>query len=120
MGTHATVKFGHNGNARSQLYFHYDGYPEYMLPFFRRFFETVKASTNDTRFGDPTYLASKMVVFFAMEYTKKSGGSLLDFTGIGVVSTTSPDEEYTYFIDSGKMDDEGFPEVRTLEGGNWQ
>jgi len=99
MSTRCCIHFHANGNAMpsSIVYRHSDGYPEDVLPDLDRFFSEVENQTTDTRFGDPSYLAAKFVVWQAGEraYPAKP----LAFLGVGVVLADPGDIEYRYHLE---------------------
>jgi hypothetical protein len=111
MSTRCTVHFTSGaGGAHSDaiIYRHSDGYPESMLPDLADFFDAVMAQTTDHRFGDPSYLAAKYVVWLADQFAKKLvavGDSYeyvkaekLDFISVGVVQADPDDIEYRYTV----------------------
>jgi len=116
MGTSSTVRFGSSGvvggGTEAAVYVHYDGYPEGMRETLRGFFEAVERDTGDHRYGDPTYLAAKFVVWVATQYPRWTAEAPLDFLGVGVV--TEPARyavDYDYVVDSGQWDARGRPTV---------
>lgn len=78
----------------------------------KRFFADVKSQTQDTRFDDAEYLASKFVVWQANEYKRTN---MLDFLSIGICLKDHGDIEYLYEIDCDKHDNNGFPIVTIKE-----
>ena len=105
MGTRSNIHFNGWGETQANVYRHWDGYPEAVLPDLRRFFETIESQTSDTRYNDPTYLAAKFVVFQA------GSEGRLDFTGVGVVLNDAGDGEYVYTVDCDNHDENGRPTV---------
>jgi hypothetical protein len=79
-----------------------------VLPDLDRFFADVeKQCGGDTRFGDPTYLAAKFVVWQAAENARyyphvayEEGGPLA-FLGVGVTTNDAGDGEYIYTVECG-------------------
>jgi hypothetical protein len=78
-----------------------------MVPRFEEFLNRV-GTLKDHRFGDPSYLAARWVVFlsemYAMTYDPTKGGYVpaddpLDFTWVGVVNTEPADIDYRYYVD---------------------
>lgn len=138
MGTRTNIHFNYGKEVAANIYRHYDGYPgkvdengeqvEYgVLPDLLRFFRDVKAHAvaHGPRFGDPTYLAAKFVVWQARENTKKhtynpdtgemevSGSTHhLDFLSLGVCVEDLGGIAYIYEVDCDDLDAEGFPSIR--------
>jgi len=99
MSTRATVHFRKNNQTRAIVYRHYDGYPEDLGRDLERFLSDVEAQVpEDTRFGDPSYLAAKFVVWQAKEYAKNSDRPLA-FLGVGISMEDPGDIEYRYRLD---------------------
>lgn len=101
----------------ANIYRHSDGYPEKVLPDLDRFFAEVEKQTKDTRFGDPSYLAAKFVVWQAGEYAKAwhfDGEEIqpLDFLSLGIMSRDAGDAEYIYTV---SCNGPGRPEVSYKE-----
>lgn len=125
MSTRSTTHFVYNESDGAHnaaiIYRHTDGYPEGAGTDIYRFFEDVKSQTNDTRFGDPSYLAAKYVVWLADQFAysydfngkemKKVKKNMLDFLSVGVCSGDPGDIEYRYTVNCGKMDEDGYPVV---------
>lgn len=113
MSIRATVHFQDSDDGdRAIVYRHCDGYPEGLGTDLERFFTDVQAQTKDTRFGDPSYLAAKFVVWQAGEYTKEDGKKPLDFLSVGVVSEDPSDIEYRYLV---KCNGDKKPKVKVEE-----
>lgn len=125
MSTRCTINFGEGTQVEAKIYRHCDGYPEGdngVLADLQRFFADVESQTKDTRFGDPSYLAAKFVVWQAYEnanvgYTgplphRAGTPNRLDFLSLGIMAKDPSDIEYRYFVDSGKLDEKGRPTVR--------
>lgn len=111
MSTRCTVHFTNptwSTGPEAIIYRHSDGYPETMVPDLAEFFDAVKAQTHDTRFGDPSYLAAKYVVWlasqFAVKYSFPDGKftttptAPLDFLSVGVMQKDPLDIEYRYVV----------------------
>ena len=121
MSTRCVIKFGCKGDdgklaSYAMVYQHSDGYPdgEHGVPaVLQRFFEAVEGDTSDTRFGDPTYLAAKFIVWATQagraqqaEFRKRIGSASrdtkdgpLNFLGYGVTQQIPGDVAYVYFVD---------------------
>lgn len=136
MGTRTNIHFNYGTEIASNIYRHYDGYPgkvengeevEYgVLPDLLRFFRDVKehAVEHGPRFGDPTYLAAKFVVWQAKENTRMSKLNFdtgkreerfthhLDFLSLGVCVEDLGGIEFIYEVDCDDLDAEGFPSIR--------
>lgn len=95
----------------ARIYRHYDGYPAGHGCDLQRFFAAVEAQTGDTRYGDASYLAAKLVVFLASEFADTMDAPLA-FSGVGIIARDPGDIAYVYVIDCATMDDEGRPSVR--------
>ena len=96
MSTRATVHFRYMGKTEAIVYRHNDGYPEGLGKDLQDFLDYVKECIPDNRFTDPTYLASKWVVWDASAHANSSG---LDFLGVGVVMQDPCDINYRYYVD---------------------
>lgn len=127
MSTRCTVHFkdgGHEAHSEAIIYRHSDGYTECMIPDLANFFKAVQDQTNDTRFSDPSYLASKYVVWLASQFSRNLekvngeyvwvNGSPLDFLSVGVVQSDPGDIEYRYTVRCDKIVD-GVPQVSVEE-----
>jgi hypothetical protein len=112
MATRSTTHFRRSsGDPSAIVYRHWDGYPEGHGADLLRFFAEV-GELSDSRFGDPQYLAAKLVVFlareFAVDYTWPPGAppdgvetprsSPLDFLGVGICLQDPGDIEYRYLV----------------------
>ena len=115
MSTRGNYHFNEQGETQANVYVHSDNYPEYAVPRIYRFFNTVKAQTNDTRFDDSAYLPAKFVVFMANEMARSN--KPLDFLSVGIMKEDAGDSEYIYTIDCSGLTG-GFPKVtgRSLDG----
>ena len=143
MSTRSVVSFAESGRIAACVYVHTDGDPEGeagRLADLKRFFEAVEEQTTERRFYDAEYLAAKLVVYKALEYSKYSmrvyqaakaagkegspyeppypaGGEPrpLDFLSVGVTTTTTPDRhgdlEFEYLVNTDEQDDKGRPTV---------
>ncbi len=114
MSTRCTVHFyyGDEGNPSAIIYRHSDGYPDTehgVIASLDRFFKDVEAQTGgDTRFGDPTYLAAKFLVWQANEYRN---GALLDFLSVAPMLRDPDDIEYRYNVRCSPQWNAGRPSV---------
>lgn len=104
MGSRAEVRFMYGTSVEAAVYVHWDGYPEGIASLFDRFYAAVEAETNDHRYGDPSYLAAKFVVFVAREGSSSGPQGNLNFLGVGIVQPGKSDFTYAY-------------EVQTISGG---
>src|SRR3990172_6611860 len=73
MTTRSTTHFTHDllDDPEAIVYRHSDGYPSAAGADILRFFNEVRAQTDDTRFYDSSYLAAKYVVFLAGMFARK-------------------------------------------------
>jgi hypothetical protein len=118
MSTRCTINFGEGRSATAKVYRHCDGYPDGphgVLADLDRFFSEVEEQCegkgySGTRFGDAAYLAAKYVVWQANE--NRNGRATLDFLSVGILNRDPGDIEFTYFVNCGKRDNRGRPEVR--------
>jgi len=127
MSTRSTTHFIAGEYEAAIVYRHADGYPEGHGKDLQEFFEAVEADTKDTRFGDPSYLASKLVVWlarkFAVTYDAENGYEPvshanerpLDFISVGVCLQDPTDIEFLYEVDCSQADEKGRPLVRCYE-----
>lgn len=132
MSTRSTTHFGYGSKGKTEaiIYRHSDGYPE--APGHGagliQFFADVKAQAQDTRFGDPSYLAAKLVVWLARQFATDYGyvdgkwttanhadTRPMDFISVGVVSKDPGDIEYRYVVDCSTLVD-GRPTVHVFTG----
>ena len=118
MSTRCTINFCQSRKTIAKIYRHSDGYPDGpcgVLADLDTFFAAVEAQTTDTRFGDPSYLAAKFVVWQAEQNTKytpifaKTDPAPLNFLSLGIITRDPGDIEHTYFVD---CDTNGRPTVR--------
>lgn len=112
MSTRCTTHFVHRlgDKPTAIVYRHSDGYPSEAGADIERFLHEVAETVQDTRFGDPSYLAAKYVVFLAREFSvdyaftgggkwaKTAKASRLDFLSVGILSEDPFDIEYRYTI----------------------
>lgn len=117
MSTRAVVHFREGGATIAMVYRHPDGYPEGLGQDLLDFLSEVQENVQDTRFGDPSYLAAKWVVRDAQRYAGKftAGERIqahsLDFLSVGIVMQEPGDIEFRYFVNC----DGGMPMVE-VEG----
>lgn len=111
MSTRATVHFEEGGKVKAIVYRHTDGYREGLGKDLECFFQDVQSQTEDTRFGDATYLAAKFVVWQAHQY---AGKDMLDFLSVGVCLKDPGDIEYRYRVNCDDHLPNGYPKV-TIE-----
>ena len=101
MSTRATIHFENaDGQAQAIIYRHSDGYPEGVGKDLERFFAActeLEGTYSGPRFGDPTYLAAKWIVWDS-QINRDRWRASLDFLGIGVVLTDPGDIEYRYHV----------------------
>lgn len=128
MSTRSTTHFiGSGGRLVANIYRHSDGYPEGHGADLSRFLDDVEAQTQDTRFGEPSYLAAKLVVWLAREFavsyettdgqfeiTSHADKRPLDFLSVGIMSEDPGDIEYIYEVDTENLVD-GRPTIRAYE-----
>ncbi len=104
MSTRCVINFNYGKRIEAKVYRHSDGYPageSGVLADLQRFFAEVERQTNDNRYGDPSYLAAKFVVWQAEEYATDWEGNKkqpLDFLGVGVCTRNPGDIEYIYTV----------------------
>jgi hypothetical protein len=122
MSTRCNIHFCYGDEVVANIYRHSDGYPSGVLPDLDVFFARIMLDTRDHRFGDPSYLAAKFVVWQADQSrniaTKWGGkaGEMLDFLGVGIVLEDAGDGEYVYEVVSARGDD--LPSVRWRGAGS--
>jgi hypothetical protein len=126
------IRFGYKTeqgqlSASALVYQHSDGYPDGTngVPMkLVQFFEAVEKDTNDTRFGNPEYLAAKWIVWATQrdreqsaKWREKLGPAFgtpgakdgpLNFLGHGVSLIDHSDVEFLYFVEA---DRSGRPRV---------
>jgi hypothetical protein len=107
MSTRCTIHFEYApGQTDAIVYRHGDGYPDAVLPDLEKFFAAVEEQTKDTRFGDPSYLAAKFIVWQASRllrgYDSATGeprpSQPLDFIGVAPVLHDPGDIEFRYHV----------------------
>lgn len=85
----------------AMLYKHNNGYPEYVVPLLKEFMSQVieqsKIRDCGTRLNDPSYLASKFVVFLARQDTRVADCPLV-FSDVGVIMHRPSDVSYMYRV----------------------
>lgn len=101
MSTRSTTHFVYDGDKKPTaiIYRHSDGYPEGAGVDLLRFIEETGA-LRDSRWGDPSYLAAKYVVFLAREFADDPS-SPLAFISVGVLDADPGDIEYRYVVRCG-------------------
>jgi hypothetical protein len=123
MSTRCVINFTAGKEIIAKVYRHCDGYPDGVLPDLQTFFTAVEGDTKDTRFGDPSYLAAKYVVWQAEQYANtydfrtnppsKKAKPRLDFLSVGIVLTNPFDIEYEYDVQCARLDSKGRPTVKS-------
>lgn len=112
MSTRCNIHFSYGTDIVANVYRHSDGYPEgpHGVPAsLKRFFEDVEVQTKDRRFGDPSYLAAKFVVWQASQYATPC--KPLEFLSVGVAMKDAGDGEYIYTVDCSELGPDGRPSV---------
>lgn len=89
------------------MYRHGDGFPDFLGCDLSRFLDEIQSNLSDTRFGDPSYLAAKWVVWDASRHHLPNALHLCDFLSVGIVTKDPPDIEYRYLV----VCNEGYGEV---------
>ena len=127
MSTRSTTHFRDVGAERPAaiVYRHSDGYPEGHGADLAAFLDEA-GKLPDPRFGDPTYLAAKLVVWLARRFATRydpdtqtwAPTGYLDFLSVGVCTADPGDIEYRYVMECGP----GRPTVTTWHGygDEWQ
>lgn len=90
MGARLIVHFTDGTKPIASVYDHWGAdNPEDAFALIERFYEAVEEQTTDSRYGDPSYLAAKFLVWRAHEYTTGPyrKGTLLDFLSVGIFPT---------------------------------
>ncbi|MHC4434965.1 MAG: hypothetical protein ACYTBS_24265 [Planctomycetota bacterium] len=115
MGTRAGINFYYEDDETPAacVFRHWDGHPETTGVHLLEFFEAIKAQTGgDTRFDDPTMLASRYVVwlarFFAKDMADPDNGDYsyvnhadkrpLDFLSVRVMTEEAGDIQFRYRV----------------------
>ena len=103
MSTRATVHFEEGSHTSAIIYRHCDGYPDGLGNDLEAFLTELGENVKDTRFGDPSYLAAKWVVWDAMQMHKYAAelyhdDHALNFLSVGIVSEDPPDIEWRYIV----------------------
>jgi len=105
MSTRATIHFcDSNKRDVAIVYNHSDGYPEGLGQDILDFFKEVE-QLDDPRFNDPSYLASKWIVWKSNKYVQ--GDNPLNFLSVGIVLQDPCDIEFRYNVICGN----GIPKV---------
>ena len=108
MSTRCTIHFAESNLSVAIIYRHSDGYPGGVDADLCRFFDAVEEQCADTRFGDPSYLAAKFVVWQADRYAQKRrlgdpkdapAKPPLNFLSVGIVTSDPEDIEYRWHVD---------------------
>lgn len=128
MSTRCVINFSYGTSVHAKVYRHSDGYPDTkhgVLADLEKFFTAVKKQTNDTRFGDPTYLSAKYVVWQADQNAKKytmgakgmtyKKAQKLDFLSVGICIENPGDIEYEYNVNCEATGANGNPVVTYRE-----
>lgn len=109
MSTRANIHFVYGDSDRidANIYRHSDGYPSGLGVDLHRFLDEV-GKLNDTRFGDPEYLAAKFLVWQAKEYAElnnrspyrqeTTGPAYLNFLSVAPCIEDHGDIEYIYKV----------------------
>jgi len=120
MATRSQVKFSDRGSVTSNVYVHWDGYPDSengRIAELKRFFNDVKEQCGGVT-NDAEYLAAKYIVWKALEQCDDDNPNPLKFSGIGPCLEDHGDIEYIYLVDCDNRDPEtGFPTVTYKEAG---
>jgi len=123
MGTRTNIHFMEGERMVANIYRHFDGYPEGVLPDLESFFKEVKDNLSDTRFTDAEYLAARYVTWQARqnarEFNRETGeyvpkDHFLDFLSLGICIEDHGDIEFIYEVNSDRsmFDESGSPDVR--------
>lgn len=103
MSTRAAVEFSYRvsgsvSDVVALVYVHSDGYPAGLGVELLDFMDEVD-KLDDKRFGDPSYLAAKFVVYKSMQGACPEGTlDALNFLGVGVIQDIPGDVEYIYTV----------------------
>lgn len=120
MATRSQVKFAEEGSVTANIYVHHDGYPNGengRLNELKRFFEDVKEQCGGVT-SDAELLASKYIVWKALEQCDDENPNPLKFGGFGISSEDHGDIEYIYLVDCTNRNPEtNFPTVDYKEAG---
>lgn len=113
MSTRSTTHFVYEGEEKPTaiIYRHSDGYPEGAGRDILKFLDECE-KFEDSRFGDPSYLAARYVVFLASKFANKGYDAdfnpipadpwSLEFTGVGVCGADPCDIEFRYVVICGR------------------
>jgi len=114
MSTRCTTHFVYGDRKVAIVYRHSDGYPEGAGKDLAEFLKKC-SKLKDPRFGDPSYLAAKYVVFLAEMFAQdfdhntnksKKRKNRLDFLSVGVLMEDPGDIEYRYVVDCSKFEND--------------
>ena len=109
MSTRAAIHFQFDSVDYAIISRHCDGYPEGLGKDIQDFLDDV-SELEDNRFGDPSYLAAKWVVWDS----QRTGTTVtLDFLGVGIVMEDPGDIEYKYLVECHNGDKR--PEVKCVK-----
>jgi len=99
MGTRSTAHFvdSLDGEPEAIVYRHMDGYPAGAGADIELFLDEAQ-KLSDSRFGDPSYLAAKYVVWLARTFAPMPESRPLDFLSVGVITHDPGDIAYRYTI----------------------
>lgn len=115
------INFCEGEDVWAKIYRHCDGYPDTehgVLADLNTFFDAItKQTPEDSRFGDPEYLAARFIVWQADQYCVDWRGNKrppLAFLSLGVSMADHGDVEYLYFVDcqDGSLDATTRPVIR--------
>lgn len=127
MSTRCTTHFVYGNRLTAIVYRHSDGYPDGAGKDLLKFFEEC-SKLQDSRFGDPSYLAAKYVVFLAQmfsvdyvydeelkKYNEIPKKNRLEFLSVGIVMEDPGDIDYRYVVDCSELDPKtGFPKLKCI------
>jgi hypothetical protein len=119
MATRSQVKFVQDGVTSSNVYVHWDGYPDGeggRLNQLQQFFQDVKEQCGSVT-NDAEYLAAKYIVWYALSQCDDDNPNPLKFSGIGPCLEDHGDIEYIYTVNCGKPNPDGCPTVTFQEAG---
>lgn len=108
MGTRSNVQFKY-GNEKYQLYKHWDGYPDYMIPDIAEFIKWNKGRSDDISYTVANYIVWSKLKHCddpKKEFADPNGNSVLH-TGIGLTQVTKDFDgsyiEWFYVVDLKKQ-----------------
>jgi hypothetical protein len=123
MSIRCVIHFCYGNRKEATIYRHHNGYPngeQGVLADLIRFFDDVEKQCTNTlygcRFGDPSYLAAKYVVWQAARnhasdemasrgnslQSQREVGGPLSFGSLGIIRSNPMDIDYEYFLDCSK------------------